>query len=305
MNKKSITLGLILVTLSLIFIKRANKKCNLLNNKGKYVLVTGASTGIGRSIVEKLALNDYIVFATARKDKDLENLSKIKNIIPIKMDLLDHNSVLQAKSEVKKQLNGNKLFSIINNAGIAIGGPIELIPMEELRKQFEVNFFGTVDVIQTFFSLLDEKHSKIINMSSVGGKVANPFMGPYNASKFALEAMSDSLRRELLNTNIDVIVIEPGRIVTPIWDKAEDIDPKKYKDSRYYEVLGRVKKFIISRGKLGAPPDKVSKKVIEILSNKNNKARYWVSSKPLIEVFIPKLLPDRVLDKVIKRFLKI
>jgi len=286
-------------------IKNRNERCNLLNNQGKYVLVTGSSTGIGRNISEKLALEGYKVFATARKDEDLNSLGKIDNVIPIKMDVTDYNSILQAKSEISKHLGNNKLFSIINNAGIAIGGPIELIPIEELRKQFEVNYFGVVNVIQVFFPFLDDKHSKIINMSSVGGKVANPFMGPYNSSKFALEALSDSLRRELLGTNIDVIVVEPGRIVTPIWDKAEDIDPEKYKNSRYYNVLTRVKKFIIDRGKLGAQPDIVSNTILDILSRKKNKARYWVSSKPLVEVFIPRILPDRILDKVIKRFLRI
>jgi hypothetical protein len=305
MKKTNISIILSLLGLLVFLIKKRNERCNLLNNQGKYVLVTGSSTGIGRNISEKLALEGYKVFATARKDEDLNSLGKIDNVIPIKMDVTDYNSILQAKSEISNHLGNNKLFSIINNAGIAIGGPIELIPIEELRKQFEVNYFGVVNVIQVFFPLLDDKHSKIINMSSVGGKVANPFMGPYNSSKFALEALSDSLRRELLGTNIDVIVVEPGRIVTPIWDKAEDIDPEKYKNSRYYNVLTRVKKFIIDRGKLGAQPDIVSNTILDILSRKKNKARYWVSSKPLVEVFIPRILPDRILDKVIKRFLRI
>ncbi len=274
------------------------------NNQDKYVLVTGASTGIGRAIVESLAENGYNVFATVRKDSDYEELSQISNnIIPIRMDVTDSDSILATKETIKRHLNGKSLYSLINNAGIAVVGPLELLSIDDLRKQFEVNYFGVFNTTQIFFDLLDKNGSKILNMSSVGGKIATPFMGPYNSSKFALEAMSDSLRRELLNTNIEVIVVEPGMIVTPIWDKAEEMDIEKYKDTLYVSRLEKMKNTTIQRGKNAAPVEKVSDRILAILSRKSNKSRYWVSGTPLSEVFIPRILPDKALDFVFSKLL--
>lgn len=294
----------LLALAGVVLYKIKNKKVEG-NNSDKYVLVTGASTGIGKAIAKGLADNGYNVFATVRKDKDYDELASLSNnIISIKMDVTNHDSILEAKDEIKKLLGDKKLYSLINNAGIAVAGPIELISIEEIRRQFEVNYFGVIDTTQVFFDLLDKNGAKIINMSSVGGKTANPFMGPYNSSKFALEAMSDSLRRELSATNIDVIVIEPGMIVTPIWDKAEDIDPLRYKDSIYQKPIETMKELAITNGRKGAPAEKVSDTILEILSKKHNKARYWVSGNPLVEVFIPRTLPDRTLDFMIKKMLK-
>ncbi|MFN8671196.1 MAG: SDR family oxidoreductase [Candidatus Sericytochromatia bacterium] len=276
------------------------------NIEEKYILVTGASTGIGRGIVEDLADKGYNVFATVRKDSDFETLANLSSkIIPVKMDVTDYDSILKAKEIVKEKLGTNKLYSLINNAGIAVSGPMELISVEELRRQFEVNYFGVVNTTQVFFELLDKNNSKIINMSSVGGKVASPFMGPYNASKFALEAMSDSLRRELFNSNIEVIVIQPGMIETPIWDKAEEIDVDKYRDSAYIETLEKMKDKIIEKGKNSAPVELVSRTIIDILGRKTNKTRYWVSGAPIVEVFIPRMLPDKAVDFIVNKFIRL
>lgn len=280
-------------------------KTNKADTTNKSVLITGASTGIGKDIAEKLALEGYKVYGTVRKEKDAEALKEIsENIIPVIMDVSKHETIVKAYEFVKQELGENKLYALINNAGIAVAGPLELIPIEELRKQFDVNYFGVIDTTQVFFDLLDKENSKIVNMSSVGGKVASPFLGPYSSSKFALEAMSDSLRREIGHTNIEVILIEPGRIVTPIWDKADDLDVELYKGTDYEDVLEKVKTLAVEGGKQGASVDLVSKTVSDVLKRKYNKARYWVSGSPLAEVFIPRMLPDKVLDKVVNFAMK-
>lgn len=275
------------------------------NFEERFIVVTGASTGIGRSIAEELSQNGYKVFATVRKESDFETLSKLStNLIPIKMDVTDHESIIKAHEIIKDYLGEKKLYSLINNAGIAVGGPMELINIDEVKKQFDVNYFGVLDTTQIFFDLLDKNNSKIINMSSVGGKTASPFMGAYNSSKFALEAMSDSLRREIFDTNIEVVVIEPGMIATPIWDKADEIDIEKYKDSSYVKYIEKAKKHAVDEGRKSAPVEKVSQRILEVLSRKSNNSRYWVSGNPLLEVFIPRVLPDKVLDFIVKKALK-
>lgn len=280
-------------------------KTNKVDTNGKAVLITGASTGIGRDIAEKLALEGYKVYATVRKEKDQESLKEVsENIIPVIMDVSKHETIVKAYEFVKSDLGSEKLYALINNAGIAVAGPLELIPIEELRKQFDVNYFGAIDTTQVFFDLLDKDSAKIVNMSSVGGKVASPFLGPYSSSKFALEAFSDSLRREIIHTNIEVIVIEPGRIVTPIWDKADEMDVELYKGTDYESVLEKVKNLAVDGGRQGASVDLVSKTVSDALKRKYNKARYWVSGSPLFEVFIPRILPDKTLDKVVKFAMK-
>ncbi len=275
------------------------------NFEERFVVVTGASTGIGRSIAEELSQNGYKVFATVRKESDFETLSKLStNLIPIKMDVTDHESIIKAHEVIKDYLGEKRLYSLINNAGIAVGGPMELINIDEVKKQFDVNYFGVLDTTQIFFDLLDKNNSKIINMSSVGGKIASPFMGAYNSSKFALEAMSDSLRREIFDTNIEVVVIEPGMIATPIWDKADEIDIEKYKDSSYVKYIEKAKKHAVDEGRKSAPVEKVSQRILEVLSRKSNNSRYWVSGNPLLEVFIPRVLPDKILDFIVKKALK-
>lgn len=280
-------------------------KTNKADTTNKSVLITGASTGIGKDIAEKLALEGYKVYATVRKEKDADTLKEIsENIVPVIMDVSKHETIVKAYDFVKQELGENKLYALINNAGIAVAGPLELIPIEELRKQFDVNYFGLIDTTQVFFDLLDKESAKIVNMSSVGGKVASPFLGPYSSSKFALEAFSDSLRREISHTNIEVVVIEPGRIVTPIWDKADELDVELYRGTDYESVLEKVKTLAVEGGKQGASVDLVSKTVSDVLKRKYNKARYWVSGSPIVEVFIPRMLPDKVLDKVVTLAMK-
>jgi short-subunit dehydrogenase len=280
------------------------KKNEEIETSNKYVLLTGASTGIGKAIAEILAESDFKVFATVRKEEDAENLKKISdNILPVIMDVTNHESIVKAKENVKEALGNNHLYSIINNAGVAVGGAMERIPIDDLRKQFEVNLFGLMDTTQQFFDLLDNNHAKIINMGSIGGRIAQPLVGAYSASKHALEAVSDALRRELLMTNIDVIVVQPGMIATPIWDKAEEIDIEQYIGTKYEKISKNIKNIAVTGGKAGEKAEKVGKVVLNILKRKRNKSRYVVSKKPFSEVYLIRMLPDRALDFIMKKLL--
>src|SRR5215208_253241 len=182
------------------------------------VLVTGASTGIGEATTLHLKELGFDVVGAVRKDEDADRL-RSHGARTVKLDVTDSASIAAARSE----LGDAPLAGLVNNAGIAVAGPLEFLPLDQLRLQLEVNLVGQVAVIQQFLPSLRAGQGRIVNVSSIGGRVALPLVAPYNASKFALEAVSDSLRRELLGQGVDVIVIEPGGVKTPIWKKGNDL----------------------------------------------------------------------------------
>src|SRR2546426_8845647 len=159
--------------------------------------------------------------------------------MPVQMDVPDTASIARARAEVERALGGAPLAGLVNNAGIPVAGPLELLPLDELRRVLEVNLVGAVAVTQAFLPLLKAARGRIVNISSLAGRAALPFLGPYAASKFALEALSDSLRRELWPFGIEVIVIEPGNIQSKIWDKVEAMDLTRYRGTPYQAVLAR------------------------------------------------------------------
>jgi len=267
----------------------------------KYVVITGVSSGIGRAAAEELVAHGYHVLGSVRRDADAAELqAKLgRNFTPLLFDVTDGAAVKAASTKVAEILNGQGLAGLVNNAGIGKGGPLMHQPLDELRLQFEVNVFGAVSVTQAFLPLLGARlpqthpPGRIINISSVGGKIAFPFLGAYAASKHALEAMSDALRRELAIYGIDVIVIEPGTIRTAIWDKAEQEDASRYANTDYGKVLREVQKAFVARGRSGIPASVVSRTVRRALESKRPKARYALGW------FLPRLLPDRWLDRLI------
>lgn len=282
------------------------KKAARQSLQGQAVLVTGASTGIGRAITELLAASGVQVFATVRKPSDAEALRAISDLIePVLLDVMDHQSILKAQAVIAASLQGKKLLGLVNNAGIAVGGPLAVLPIDEVRRQFEVNVFGLLDVTQTFLPLLASQ-GKVIQISSIAGYVTQPFVGAYSASKHALEAVSDALRRELLliGSELDVVVVQPGNINTPIWEKADEIDLEPYRQTPYYELGGRLKKMAVAGGQQGEDPRMVAETVAGILARKHNKDRYIVSGHWPREVFMPKALPSRWMDRLLKKFLK-
>ncbi|TFF96036.1 MAG: SDR family oxidoreductase [Promethearchaeota archaeon] len=269
-----------------------------MNKVNKYILITGASTGIGRATAEFLAESGFNIYGGVRKDTDFQELAKLKNIKPIKLDVTNKESIQKAFNYIKKQNTG--LDGLVNNAGIARAGPLMDLPIEDLKEQFEVNLFGIHRITKTFFPLLKKNKGRIIMISSDSGFFATPFFGPYCSSKFALEGYSDSLRRELLLCNMKLIIIEPGRVKTPIWDKGEDL-LKRESHSIFMKYAKKIGKDAIKKGKTkGISPREVAKIVYKALTQKNPKLRYLIAPSTFKYRLI-KLLPEKWVDKMVNK----
>lgn len=275
----------------------------------KSLVVTGVSTGIGWGIAKVLIQNGYRVFGSVRKEQDAERLSKEfgENFVPLIFDVTDEGKVKAAAEEVRKQLNDETLFGLVNNAGIAVPAPLIHQSTEDFRHQLEVNLVSVLIVTKAFVPLLGSDRSmrgkpgRIINISSVGGKVGGPFLGAYAASKHGLEGFSESLRRELMLYGIDVIIVGPGSIATPIWDKAEQEDVSMYADTDYAESGRRVQKYMIEDGRRGYPPEKVGEVVLHALTTPRPKVRYSVIPGSSLRRIIQMILPKRLVDRIIAR----
>jgi NAD(P)-dependent dehydrogenase (short-subunit alcohol dehydrogenase family) len=274
-------------------------------------VVTGASTGIGRSAVKVLVGHGWRVFAGVRKVADAESLRQEfgEAVEPLLFDVTDAAAVYRAADETRVKLGGHTLKGLVNNAGFVIGGPLAHQPIDQIRRGFEVNTLGAVTVSQAFIPLLGADPSlsggpgRIVNITSVAGRIAAPFLGDYAMSKHALEAFSDSLRRELMIYGIDVVVIGPGAIVTPIWDKAEATDEAAYANTDYGPVLKRFKAALVKRGRQGLPVERLGEAIHHALTAPKPRARYAVLRNRFVNWTLPLLLPKRVLDRVIARAL--
>jgi NAD(P)-dependent dehydrogenase (short-subunit alcohol dehydrogenase family) len=272
----------------------------------KSVVVTGSSTGIGWGATKVLIQNGFRVFGSVRKDVDGERLQKEfgANFVPLKFDVTDAQAVNAAAEQVSAALGGETLAGLVNNAGIAVAGPLLYLKIDEFRHQMEVNVTGQVIVTQAFAPLLGSDRSRkgtpgrIVNITSVGGKNANPFMGPYCASKFAMEGLSESLRRELMLFGIDVIVVAPGAVATPIWDKAEEVDVTQYANTPYMTQLQKIRAYMLDRGPKGLKPEKLGEAIHHALTTPHPKVRYSVSPDGLQDLMV-NILPKRMVDKMI------
>lgn len=276
----------------------------------KSVVITGVSTGIGWSSAKFLLQKGYRVFGSVRKQEDAERLNREfgGNFIPLIFDVTDEAAVQAAAQTVREQLQGETLFGLVNNAGIAIAAPLIHMPTDEFRHQIEVNLVSVLIVTKAFAPLLGADRSlrgepgRIINMSSVGGKRGSPFLGPYVTSKHGLEGFSETLRRELILYGIDVIIIGPGPIATPIWDKAEQANAStQYQDTDYYEAGLKVERYMVKQGKKGLPPETVAEIVWTALTSPNPRVRYAIEPGNPIRNFIQSLLPKRTLDSIIAK----
>lgn len=271
------------------------------------VVVTGASTGIGRAIVAAAVAGGAAVFASVRKQSDADGLSQEfgDHVTPLLFDVADEPAVRAGAERVAEALGNARLFGLVNNAGIAVPGPLLHLDTQELRRQFEINLFGVHNVTRAFAPLLGEDTARsgapgrIVMISSVGGRNGSPFVGPYSASKFALEGYSQSLRRELMLYGIDVIVVGPGAIATPIWDKAEQNDLKKFENTPYAPMLQRVADYMLKQGREGLPAARVGALVWSALTMDKPKTRYAILRRPFMDSVLPRLLPPRFVDGLI------
>lgn len=271
----------------------------------KSVVVTGASTGIGWGCVKVLIAAGFRVYGSVRKPADAARLANEFGgaFIPLLFDVTDPDAVARSAGVVKDDLNGQPLTGLVNNAGIANPGPLLHIPIEQFRQQIEVNVTGQLIVTQAFAPLLgaapDTRTStpgRIVMMSSVGGKIGTPFVGPYNTSKFAVEGLGESLRRELMLYGVDVIIVAPGAVATPIWDKADSVDVSRYSNTPYAKSLNIVKGYMVKLGREGFPPERIGAVVRDALTLPKPKTRYVVTPRPF-ENWMTLTLPKRMVDK--------
>ena len=273
----------------------------------KYVLVTGVSTGIGLAGARELTAHGYHVFGSVRRQEDGERVrSQLgDNFTPLPFDVTDEAAVRSAVVQVREIIGDSGLAGLVNNSGIAVAGPLMHLSLDEVRYQFEVNVFGVLTVTQAFLPLLGAKKKsphppgRILNISSVSGGIAYPFLGPYVGSKHALEAVSHSLRRELLIYGIDVIVIAPGAVNTSIWDKAARLDVGRFAKTDYGSILVDLQRISVEGGKRGLRPEVVGRTIRRALEAIRPKIRYSLTPNPLSGWLIPHLLPNRWLDHLI------
>ncbi len=277
----------------------------------KSVVVTGVSTGIGWGATKVLTKAGFHVFGSVRKEADAERLKKEfgDRFTALLFDVTDEAAVKRGAAAVRAALKGETLFGLVNNAGIAVSGPLLEVDPDDFRRQMEVNLTGPLLVTQAFAPLLGADRSlngapgRIVNISSVGGIRAMPFIGPYAASKFALEGFSEALRRELMLFGIDVVVIGPGPVKTAIWDKAEEIDIARYGNSPYLPILQKFQKVFVEQGRHGLPPETLGKLILKALTVPNPKVRYAAVKGRIAEKALMAFAPKRTLDRVIGKTL--
>ena len=272
------------------------------------VVVTGTSTGIGYATAQVLTGQGTSVFGSVRREADADRLQRELGPLftPLLFDVTDGPAVARAAEQVSRHLAGRTLFGLVNNAGVAFPGPLLHLPIDDFRRQLEVNLTAQLFVTQTFAPLLGADAARkgapgrVVMMSSVGGRNGSPFLGAYSASKFGLEGMSESLRRELMVHGIDVIVIAPGAIATPIWDKADALDVERFEHTPYSSALRIMKDFAMESGRRGLPAEVIGRTVLRALTSSRPKTRYTVTPEP-VRWLIGQCLPKRTIDRIIAR----
>jgi NAD(P)-dependent dehydrogenase (short-subunit alcohol dehydrogenase family) len=276
------------------------------------VVVTGASTGIGRATALLLDAEGYRVFAGIRKEADARELARdgSDRLTPITLDVTEAEQIEAARQQVAEAVGDDGLTGLVNNAGVGGGGPIEFMPLDELRRTLEINLIGQVAVTQAFIPLLRKRKGTIVFIASIGGRVASPFMSPYNTSKFGIEAVGESLRHELRPWGIDVVVVEPGSIDTEIWSKGneqlrEQIDQMPEDAQRLYgRQIARFGEVINETASRGIEPEKVATVIHKAIASGNPRHRYLVGTDAKIGARLKGTLPDRTFSKFAARQMK-
>jgi NAD(P)-dependent dehydrogenase (short-subunit alcohol dehydrogenase family) len=279
---------------------------------GGAVVVTGASTGIGRATALHLDSLGFEVFAGVRREPDGERLASeaAGELTPIILDVTDGDSIEAAARRVAEAVHGAGLRGLVNNAGVAQPAPIEVIPIDALREQLEVNVVGQVAVTQAMLPELRRARGRIVNLSSIGGLVASPALGAYSASKFAIEALSDSLRMELAAWGIHVSVIEPGSIRTELWRRGLDTAdstleriPQAQRDL-YAGLISSMRRLAERTESRAITPERVAGKIAHALTAARPRTRYLVGADARIQATLARLLPDRAYDSLVRLMLR-
>jgi NAD(P)-dependent dehydrogenase (short-subunit alcohol dehydrogenase family) len=272
------------------------------------VVVTGASTGIGHASAKLLIERGFRVFGSVRKPADAERLRTEfgRNFVPLLFDVTDEAAVNAAAAEVRAELEGETLAGLVNNAGIAVSGPLLELTVADFRRQMEVNVIGPVIATKAFAPLLGADptlagpRGRIVMISSVAGTNGNPLMSPYSTSKHAIEGLSESLRREFMIYGIDVIIIAPGAVKTPIWDKAEEIDVTAWARSPFLPALERLRAYMQTLSATGLPAATIGALVHDALTLPRPRVRTEISPEPF-RMWMMRTLPKRMLDGLIAK----
>ena len=268
------------------------------------ILVTGASTGIGEAAALHLKGLGFDVVGAVRRDEDAARLRE-SGLRSVLLEVTDADSIAAARAD----LGDRPLAGLVNNAGIAVAAPLEFLPIDQLRRQLEVNLIGQVAVTQAFLPALRAARGRIVNVSSIGGRVALPLVGAYNMSKFALEAFSDSLRRELLSQGVDVIAVEPGGVRTPIWRKGGELADELVGgmppdvERLYGRLIEGVRKQTARIAQNGIPASAVAEVIGTAITAKRPRTRYLVGRDAKVRARVSAVLPDRLMDRAIARTL--
>jgi NAD(P)-dependent dehydrogenase (short-subunit alcohol dehydrogenase family) len=278
--------------------------------KSRTILITGVSSGIGYGTTKELINRNYTIFGSVRKQEDAQRLKAEwgEKFIPLVFDVTDQTSIERAAAEVQTHLNGRGLGGLINNSGISVSGPVEHLAIDKVKHNFDVNVLGIFRVTKTFLPLLGTRKDhpacpgRILNISSVSGKIPAPYMAPYTGTKHAVEGISHCLRKELLPFGIDVVIIGPGPVQTPIWDK-DSLD--EFKDTQYISSMMKFFNYLVAKGKNGMPLDECSCRIADIFETKKPKTRYALVQNKFRSWILPLLLPDRVADRfLLKNLMK-
>jgi NAD(P)-dependent dehydrogenase (short-subunit alcohol dehydrogenase family) len=270
------------------------------------VLITGASTGIGRATALRLAASDWTVLAGVRRVEDGDALVAAggERVVPLTLDVTDAAQIAAAVERVDEH---GRLDALVNNAGIGFGGPLELLPIDDLRAQFEVNVCGPVALTQALLPALRRAGGRIVFVSSVGGRVPIAFSAPYAASKHAIEAIGDTLRVELCSSHVQVALLEPGSVTTPIWDKGraqgDGVSVPAELAEQYGHVSAAMSKALDNTERRGISPERVAQTIERALTARRMKARYLIGRDARAMLLAKRLLPDHVFDRVIRRAL--
>jgi NAD(P)-dependent dehydrogenase (short-subunit alcohol dehydrogenase family) len=273
-------------------------------------LVTGASTGIGRATALRLDSAGWNVFAGVRREADADALREAGSgrLVPLMLDVTDADQIASAGERVESETGETGLDGLVNNAGIGVPGPLETIPMEDFRRQVEVNMFGHLAVTKAMLPSIRRAQGRIVFISSIGGRIAFPMNGPYHAAKFGIEALGDVFRQELRPWGISVSIVEPGSIKTPIWERSErEIDALVERAPATEELYGRqlaaVRRVSRKLGERGIAPDRVAARIEHALTARRPRSRYLVGMDVKLQARAKIVIPTRAWDRIVARMI--
>ncbi len=276
------------------------------------VLITGASTGIGRASALRMDAAGWRVFAGVRREEDAAALREAgsERLTPLMLDVTDSAQIAAAAERIGEEVGEAGLDGLVNNAGVALPSPLETMPIEDFRRQIEVNLTGQVAVTQALLPRIRAARGRIVFISSIGGRIAFPLTGAYHAAKFGVEAVGDVFRQELRSWGISVSVIEPGSIDTPIWDRGERAadamgERSPGREELYGKAIAGYRKVIKDLAERGIPPEKVADVIAHALTARRPRTRYLVGLDAKVQARLKIVIPNRVFDRVIARVMGI